>query len=125
MNGLAFNIGATRSLIDDDPTVVTLIPRIRTVSAAGTATYTDGPARPPQTVKLSLLAFDQRATATVAGIERILDYHMITMPDAEASVGDRWTDGLGTRYEVQTESEGWGYMRKFVCFRHVDRNGKP
>lgn len=115
----------TRALIDDDPTEAVLIPRVRTVTASGAASYTNGVPRAAQRFKLSLLAFDQRPTVTLAGIERQADYHLIAEHDAEVEVNDYWTDPGGTRFDVISETEGWDYMRKFVVVRTIPRDARP
>lgn len=115
----------TRALIDDDPTVAALIPRVRTVTASGAPTYTDDAPRPAQRFKLSLLAYDQRPTVTVAGVERQADYHLIAEHDAEIEIDDYWVDAGGTRFDVVSETEGWDYMRKFVVIRTIPRNARP
>lgn len=109
---------ATRRLIDDDPTTVVLIPRVRATTAGGHQSIVDGTPRPAQRFKLSLLGNDQRPVVTESGQERRIEYHLIGEYDAQIAVGDRWTDADGTRYEVMGFTDGFGYMTKALIYRH-------
>jgi len=111
----------TAAFIADDPTVITLIPQVKTTTSSGGFTYTDGTPRDPQTVKLSLLNFGTAPIVTVAGVERAVDYHLIGYWDMQIAVGDYWLDESGTRYEVIGFTEGWSYMVKALVTRHVPR----
>lgn len=115
----------TAAFIADDPTTTALIPVTRTLLANGGYSYVDGAPRPAQTFKLSLLAFDQRPTLTVAGVERLMDFHLIGPHNMAIEVGDHWTADDGTKYEVAALTEGWNYMTKAVVFRHVPREANP
>lgn len=115
----------TAGLIADDPTTVTLIPQVETTTPSGGQSYVDGTPRIPVDVKMSLLAFDQRPTVTVAGVERVIDYHMIGPWDMPVEVGDYWIDPEGTRWEVVGLTEGWGYETKAFMSRHVGRQDNP
>lgn len=122
---LAAQRAATARFIENDPTTAALIPRDRVLTGGGGYQYTDGTPRAPQTFKLSLLAYDQRPTITVAGVERIMDFHLIGPYNMDIAVGDHWTDDAGTKYEVGGLTEGWDYEVKAVVFRHVPREAKP
>lgn len=115
----------TKALIDDDPTSVVLIPRVKSTTLAGAPSYVDGLPRAIQRFKLSLLAFDQRPTVTVNGVERRVDYHLIGEHNAVVEVGDHWTDSDGTHYEVIGFTEGWDYQIKAQVIRHVPREANP
>lgn len=115
----------TAALIADDPTTVTLIPQVLTTTPAGGQSYVDGTPRAPIAVKMSLLAFDQRPTTTVAGVERVIDYHMIGPWDMPVEVGDYWIDAENTRWDVVGFSEGWDYEKKAFMSRHVGRGDHP
>ncbi|MET0416546.1 MAG: hypothetical protein ABW022_11055 [Actinoplanes sp.] len=115
----------TAAFIADDPTTAALVPTTRTKTASGGYEDIDGAPRAPQTFKLSLLSYDQRPTITVAGVERIADYHLIGPHDMQIAVGDWWMDGAGTRYDVIGLTEGWDYMVKAVVSRHIPRGAKP
>jgi len=115
----------TAALIRNDPTTAALIPRVEVTTPSGGQTRTDGTPRQPQTFKLSLLAYDQRPTITVAGVERLIDYHLIALWDAEMEVGDYWVDEEGTRFEVVGFSEGWEYQTKAFVYRHVPKLARP
>jgi hypothetical protein len=114
----------TAALIADDPTTVALIPRGRVTTPSGGWVEGDLPPRTPVAVKLSLLAYDQRATVTIGGVERIIDYHLIGPWDMPIEVGDYWVDGE-TKYEVVGFTEGWEYMVKAFVLRHVPRTANP
>lgn len=115
---LAAQITQTRAFIAADATVVVLIPRVETPTASGGSSYADGTPRPSQTVKMSLLNYDQRPSVTLAGgVVRLVDYHMIMLPDAEVAVNDYWMIGA-QRYEVVGVSDGRAYEKKvFVSLR--------
>jgi hypothetical protein len=117
--------GGTAAFIADDPTTAQLIPTTRTATASGGYTDVPGTPRAAQTFKLSLLAYDQRPTVTVAGVERIADYHLIGPHDMAIAVGDYWVDGEGTRFDVVGLIEGWGYETKAIVLRHIPRGVKP
>lgn len=121
---LAAQRKVTAAFIADDPTVVALIPRTRTSTGTGGFTDTSGTARDPQTVKLSELNFGTPPIVTVAGVERIVDYHLIGPWDMEIEVGDYWVDDAGTKYEVIGFTEGWSYMTKALVSRHIPRTSK-
>lgn len=116
---------ATAAFIEDDPTTAALIPRTRTKTTGGGYTHTDGAPRPPQTFKLSLLGYDQRPSVTIAGVERVIDYHLIGPHDMQIEVGDYWVDDRGTRYEIVGFTEGWSYMTKAFVSRSVPREANP
>jgi len=115
----------TAAFIADDPTTAQLIPVTRAYTASGGYTDTDGSPRVAQTFKMSLLAYDQRPTITVAGVERLIDYHLIGPHDMSIAVGDHWVDAAGTHYAVVGFSEGWDYETKAFVFRHVPREARP
>jgi hypothetical protein len=115
----------TAAFIADDPTTVTLTPKARVTTPSGGFSEVDGTARAPQIVKLILLAFDQRPTVTLAGVERVIDYHMVGPWDMAADVGDWWTDTDGTQWEIVGFSEGWEYETKAFVSRRVPRNARP
>jgi hypothetical protein len=115
----------TAAFIADDPTTAVLIPSTRTRTASGGYTMVDGAPRDPQTFKLSLLAYDQRPAVTLAGVERIADYHLIGPHDMQIAVGDWWTDDNGTSFEVIGFTEGWDYMTKAFVSRRIPREARP
>jgi hypothetical protein len=115
----------TQQFIDTDPTTAVLIPVSRVSTPAGGFQEQDGIPRAAQTFKLSELNFDAQPTITVAGVERIISYHLIGPHDMAIAVGDYWIDGGGTRYDVVALSEGWDYMVKAMVSRHVPRGSRP
>lgn len=115
----------TAAFIADDPTTAQLIPVTRVTQPNGGFNEQAGTPRASQTFKLSLLAYDQRPTVTVAGVERVIDYHVIGPHDMAIAPGDYWIDGEGTRYDVVGLTEGWGYETKAFVSRHIPRNERP
>lgn len=115
----------TAAFIADDPTTAQLIPVTRVAQLNGGFKEQAGTPRVAQTFKLSLLAYDQRPTITVAGVERIADYHIIGSYDMLIAVGDYWVDESGTRYDVVGLTEGWDYETKAFVSRHIPREVKP
>ncbi len=123
-NTLAAQRQVTAAFIADDPTTAALIPVARVKTAAGGFTEQDGTPRASQTFKLSLTNFDTQPTVTVAGVERIVSYHLIGPHDMQIAVGDYWIDADGTRLDVVAMSEGWGYMVKALISRHLPREAR-
>lgn len=116
---------STAAFIADDPTIAQLIPVTRVDQSNGGFQEVAGAPRAAQTFKLSLLSYDQRPTITIAGVERIADYHIIGPHDMAIAVGDYWIDADGTRYDVLGFSEGWDHMTKAFISRHIPRGVKP
>lgn len=115
----------TAAFIADDPTTAALIPVTKIKKTNGGFEEQSQTPRDSQTFKLVLLAFDQRPTITVAGVERVIDYHLVGPHDMAIAVGDYWLDTEETRYEVAGISEGWEYEIKAFVFRHIPREAKP
>lgn len=114
----------TAAFIADDPTTAALTPVSRVATATGGFEEQEGAPRAPQTFKMSLMAFDAQPTITVAGVERLISYHLIGPHDMLIAVGDYWIDGDGTRWDVVGFTEGWNYMTKALISRHVPRGAK-
>lgn len=89
----------TKAFIAANPSVLTLIPRVRFKSGTGVS-YQDQPARPPQTFKLIDQSTSSSPTPglvqTSDGRERLTDYIMLGEPDVEIALWDYWTDANGT-----------------------------
>jgi hypothetical protein len=115
----------TADFIASDPTTAQFIPVSRVAQSNGGFQEVDGTPRPAQTFKLSLLAYDQRPTITVAGVERVIDYHIIGPHDLQIAVGDYWIDEEGTRFDILGITEGFGYETKAYVSRHVPRAARP
>lgn len=125
MSNLEAQRSVTAAFIADDPTTAILTPTTRTKTASGGYQDVDGAPRAPQTFKLSLLAYDARPVVTVAGVERVADFHIIGPHDMAIEVGDYWVDPAGTRYDVVALTEGWDYMTKAIVARHIPRGARP
>lgn len=118
----------TAAFIANDPTTAVLIPSARVKTASGGYVQEDGTPRIPQTFKMSLLSADignQGKVTTVAGVERLEEYHLIGPHDMLIEQGDYWIDSEGTKFEVMGFSHGWGYMTKAFVTRHIPREAKP
>lgn len=114
----------TRAFINADPTVITLTPYVETITAGGGRRLEPGTPRPDQTFKLIPMTFDQRPTVTAGGVERIIDYTLLGEWDAEGAVWDRFTlEDPNEYYLVVAITDGHGYERKFLCERHLMRDG--
>lgn len=111
----------TKVFIDMDPTDLALIPTIDQLQPNGTTKRVDGPPRPTQRLKLIPMTFDQRPTITIAGVERVIDYHLLGNWDAVIRVGDHWSDPDGTKYEVIAMSDGHDYEVKVLVERHLPK----
>lgn len=122
---LAMQRTLTEKFIADDPTQIELMPRSRVATGTGGYIYQNGLPRASQTVKMVLLSSDQRPTVTVAGVERVADYHLIGRWDMQIAVGDTWDAEDGTTWEVLGFTEGWDYMTKAFVGRHIPRSVRP
>jgi len=108
----------TLKYIAYDPIELSLIPVVRSTTVEGGVSIVDGPVRDPQTFKLIALTSNQRLTLTVAGKERIIDYHLMGAHDSIMEVGDHWSDSDGNWYEVHAIQAGHGYERKGLVEQH-------
>lgn len=111
----------TEAFIEMDPVDLVLIPTDETLTESGGQSTVEGTPRPVQRFKLIPMTFDQRPTVTVAGVERLIDYHLLGKWDATVKVGDHWTDPDGTMYEVVALADGHGYETKALVQRHVPK----
>lgn len=113
----------TAAFIAADPYVVVLTPVVETITADGTKSTANGTPRPAQTVKMSELAYDQRPTITLNGQERVIDYHLIGLWNMAVAVGD-WWEANGSRFEVMAVSDGFGYEKKVMVERHLQKTAE-
>lgn len=105
----------TVAFINQDPTVISLTPRVETKQASGASVWTDGTPREPQTFKLisqGFTAHGAKRTVTLSGTERTIDYVLMGTWDAVVEVGDHWTDDNGRRFTVISLDDGHGYELK-------------
>lgn len=108
----------TKAYIENDPTIIELIPTVTTVLANGGKSRDDGITRRPQQFKMIVAAYDQRPVITVDGVERIISYTLLGEWDCEMEVWDHWvTDGC--TYTVVALGEGYGYSKKGLVERHL------
>lgn len=116
---------ATASFIAQDPTEVVLVPWGRVQTPSGGFSYVAGTPRAPQTVKMILQSNNTPPVVTVAGVERLVDYHLMGPWDMSIAVGDIWNSPDGTVWEVLAFTEGWDYMTKALVGRHIPRGVRP
>lgn len=96
---LAIQVANTRAFINANPSSVILIPRTRVKDGRG-ARLVDGEQRAPQVFRL----IDQSTARnsipgkvqTSDGIERLIDFILLAMPDAAVDLFDYWNDSDGT-----------------------------
>lgn len=99
---LAVNIANTKAFIAANPSSVALTPRTRVKRGTG-VTFAEGEIRPSQVVRL----LDQSTSRntwpgkvqTSDGVERLVDFILLAMPDAIVQVNDFWVTAEGT-FEV-------------------------
>lgn len=114
----------TLGFINRDPTVIVLTPYTETVTAGGGRELVAGTPRAEQTFKVIPMTFDQRPTVTAGGVERIIDYTLLGAWDAEGAVWDRFTlDDPNEYYLVVAIADGHRYEKKFLCERHLFKDG--
>lgn len=94
----------TLKFINSDPSLIALIPVLKTKNASGGFTRTDQPPRAVQTFKLIPQTETNRPTVTVDGVERAADYVLLGLWDAVVAYDDHWTDGDGFSYAVLSVS---------------------
>ena len=114
----------TKAFIDADPTVIALIPQVETVTPGGGRTFVQGQPRADQTFKVIPMTYDQRPTITAGGKERIIDYTLMGTWDCEGDVWDLFTLEPNEYYVVVAITDGHGYEKKFLCERHIFRDGR-
>jgi hypothetical protein len=115
----------TRAFIDNDPTDVELFPQEEAVTPSGGRSRIVGNSRGLQTFKLIPMTFDQRPTITAGGVERVIDYTLLGMPNAVVKVDDVFSfDGFSREYYlIVAISDGHQYEVKAMCERHLMRDG--
>src|ERR1700742_1956592 len=92
---LRVNRRNTEFYIAYDPVQIILIPRVKTRTASGGTTFSDGDARAPQVFRLIPTISDQKPTVTLDGKERLIDFTLMGQWDAEMEPYDYWRDGEG------------------------------
>lgn len=109
----------TREFIAADTTRIALIPTETELLDSGARSSVDGTPRDEQDFKLIPMTFDQRATITVDGVERIIDYTLLGAHDCLMAVWDHWTGDDGSIYTVVAVAPGHGYETKGLVERHM------
>lgn len=115
----------TQAFIAMDPTVIELFPQEEQITSTGGRTMVTGTSRGDQTFKLIPMTFDQRPTITAGGKERIIDYHLLGMPDAVVLVNDVFflDDFPDDYFLVIAVSDGHQYETKVLVERHLMKDG--
>lgn len=124
MSELEMQRRTTKAFIDADPTVIALTPQSVTITPGGGRKFEQDQPRADQTFKLIPMTFDQRPTVTSGGVERIIDYTLLGEWNAEGEVWDRFVlDNPDEYYLVVAIADGHGYEKKFLCERHLFKDG--
>jgi len=100
MNEIEVQKQLTKWFIDSDPSMITLIPRVKSRANSGGSVFTDQPPRPAQKFKLITMTDSTRPTVTSDGVERLIDFTLLGEVGMVVAVHDYWRDPDGTRYEV-------------------------
>lgn len=104
--------------IQNDPTLITLIPQSKVKQANGSVLMVPGSPRAPQTVKLIPQIDGQKPTVNVNGVERIADLMLMARHDAEIARDDYWIGVDGRKYTVIEVAPGHGYEVKAMVEAH-------
>lgn len=89
----------TKLFIEQDPTVITLIPVEMVDMASGGTKPVDKTPRAPQIFKMIWQGGNSTGINTTAdGQNRQFDFIMVGEYDAEVEIGDHWTDGSQEYY---------------------------
>jgi hypothetical protein len=124
MSELEMQRRTTKAFIDADPTVISLIPQSETITPGGGRKFTQDQPRADQTFKVIPMTFDQRPTVTAGGVERIIDYTLLGEWNAEGGVWDLFTlQDPNEYYLIVAIADGHGYEKKFLCERHLFKDG--
>jgi hypothetical protein len=117
---LAVQIANTEAFIAANPSSVVLIPRTKHMTGTGTQ-FVDGSPRPPQTIRL----IDQSTARntwpgkvqTSDGVERLVDFILLGMPDVIVENDDYWKDSKGTLEVIQVYPSNQYEVRAAVIRR--------
>lgn len=123
MSQLAAQRRMTKAFIDDDPTVIALVPQTETITPGGGRAMVAGQPRAEQTFKVIPMTFDQRPTVTAGGVERIIDYTLLGTWDSEGEVWDRFELAENEYYMIVAIADGHDYEKKYLCERHLFKDG--
>ena len=118
MTNLDANRALTRAFIEDDPIDLVLTPRVRVKTQSGGWQFVDQANRASQRFKLIRMSATQRASVTVDGVERFIEYTLLGAHDAQMARYDVWTVG-DLNYEIVEVVPENGYQTKGL----VDRRG--
>jgi hypothetical protein len=111
----------TIDFIATDPTVISLIPTVKTKLPNGAWSEVDGTPRAPQTFKLipvDFTAHGQSLTVMQDGVERIISYYLLGAYDAVIEPGDHWVNADGRRCVVISMMDTHGYEQKATVEAH-------
>lgn len=118
---LAVNRRVTKQFIDTDPTVISLIPTVRTKTDGGSRVEEDGPPKNPQTFKLISIQFTAQQNVpalTIDGVERVITHYLLGEWDCDMEAGDHWVDDRGWRFVVVAMMDGHGWEKKGAVEAH-------
>lgn len=107
----------THEFIHADPTIIALVPVTKYKQPSGSFVWADATPRPPQTFKMIPMSAGTKPTTILNGVERIADYTILGMYDAEIEVEDHFTiDGI--KYTVIAIADGHDYETKALVEAH-------
>jgi hypothetical protein len=106
----------TTAFIAANPSVLILIPTIRTTSASGGKLVSDGLGRDERVFRVieqaSAYGNSPGLLQSADGRQRRVTYQLLGEWDAEIAVGDHWTNAEGVRMEVVELLPYNGYERR-------------
>lgn len=113
-SGLTLNKKLTHWFIQQDPTQVKLIPRVRQSQGNGSFSMVDGTARDLQVVKIIFISGDTSGIVpTQDGQDRQFDFTMVGEWNATVAIDDYWIDeNSGQKYVITAITPFNGYEVK-------------
>lgn len=108
----------TSLLVQEDPTVIELLPRVKLRQPGGGFKSTDGPPREPQTFKVIFQksttigsSIEDTTGVSSAGGNQIHEYDFLLLGewDADIAIGDQWTDEYGQNWVIGGFQPNNGY----------------
>jgi hypothetical protein len=115
----------TKAFIDAKPSVIALTPRREVITPSGGRVFEEDQPRADQTFRVIPMTFDQRATVTAGGVERIISYTLLGTWDSVGEVWDLFTlePGAAEYYVIVAIADGHAYEKKYLCERHLFKDG--
>lgn len=112
----------TLAFIAENPSEIVLKPQRRVKTATGGFQIAFDDPRPPQTLRLIDISRTfspaMPLQKTIDGVERMVEYMLLGMDDAQMAVYDVWTDEQGRDWEITVMYPDNGYERRALAVRH-------